>query len=115
MKLTVTAFMSVDGVVQGPGGAEEDPSGGFDLGGWLPPHVDDEFGAFVDSVIQRTGALLMGRTSYEIFAGSWGQITDSDDPVAVKFNAVPKYVASTTLDKVDWQGSRLIEATWPRR
>jgi dihydrofolate reductase len=109
MKLTVTTFLSVDGVMQGPGGPDEDRSGGFDRGGWLVPHFDEELGEFMDGVFQRADALLLGRGTYEIFAGSWGQMDEVESPVSVGMNRLPKHVASTTLDTVEWENSRLIE------
>jgi len=109
MKLTVTTFLSVDGVMQGPGGPDEDRSGGFERGGWVMPHFDEELGAFLDGVFQRADALLLGRGTYEIFAGSWGQMDEVESTVAVAMNALPKHVASTTLDTVEWENSQLIE------
>ena len=107
-KLVVGAFVTVDGVMQSPGGPDEDREGGFEHGGWLVPHFDDELGAFMDGLVGRSDALLLGRKTYEIFARWWPHQPD-DDPMAAKLNAVPKYVASRTLQSVDWANTTLLE------
>jgi dihydrofolate reductase len=108
-KLVVGTFLTLDGVMQGPGGPEEDTEGGFEHGGWSVPFWgDDRMGEFMDESMGRAEALLLGRKTYEIFAGHWPNVGD-DDPMAAKLNSVEKYVASTTLDSVDWQNSTLLE------
>ena len=97
MRLTTVTNVSVDGVMQGLGGPEEDASGGFERGGWALPLFDDEAGAFLGQVYQRADAFLFGRRTYEIFAGHWGLIDDPDNPIASALNGRPKYVVSATL------------------
>jgi len=108
MKLTTVTNVSVDGVMQGLGGSEEDTSGGFERGGWALPLFDDEAGAFLGQVFQRAGAFLFGRRTYEIFAGYWRLIEDPDNPIASALNARPKYVASTTLTDPEWAGTTVL-------
>jgi dihydrofolate reductase len=107
MKLVVGTFLSLDGVYQAPGDANEDTEGGFTQGGWQMPYFDDESGQIMNDNIARTEALLLGRKTYEIFAAYWPG-APADDPFAVKFNSVPKYVVSTTLQKTDWNNSHII-------
>jgi dihydrofolate reductase len=108
MKLTVQTFLTLDGVMQAPGGPDEDPDGHFAHGGWSFAYDDDAFGAAVVDWMSRAGGVLLGRKTYEIFAGYWPQVTDPDNPVASQLNALPKYVASTTLSSVDWNNSTLL-------
>jgi dihydrofolate reductase len=102
MKLTLNMNVSVDGVMQGLGGPEEDRRDGFERGGWAMPHFDGETAALVGEVYQRADAFLFGRWTYEVFAGSWGTMADSDDPIPVALNTRPKYVASSTLTDPRW-------------
>jgi dihydrofolate reductase len=107
-RLVVSEFLSLDGVMQAPGGPDEDTDGGFAYGGWQMPYFDDVAGAAVDEGMARSDALLLGRKTYEIFAAYW-PTAPNDDPLAAKINSMAKYVVSTTLDKVDWQNSTLIK------
>ena len=107
MKLTSTTQISVDGVMQAPGGPEEDERGRFERGGWA--HFDDEAGAVMDEIFQRSDAFLFGRRTYEIFAGSWGTWPDpGDSPIWTALHTQPKYVASTTLTKPSWANTTVL-------
>jgi dihydrofolate reductase len=112
MKLTVNMNVSVDGVMQGLGGPEEDRSGGFERGGWAMPHFDSETAALIGEVYQRADAFLFGRRTYEVFAGSWGTgswgANQGDNPISVALNTRPKYVASTTLTDPKWADTTVL-------
>jgi dihydrofolate reductase len=108
MKLTTTTHVSVDGVMQGLGGSDEDRRGGFERGGWALPLFDDEGASFVGEVYQRAAAFLFGRRTYEIFAPYWGARADSGNPIAVALNTRPKYVASTTLTDPQWADTTVL-------
>jgi dihydrofolate reductase len=108
MKLTVNMNVSVDGVMQGLGGPEEDRRSGFERGGWAMPHFDSETAALTGQVYQRADAFLFGRRTCEVFAGFWGAMADSDDPIAVALNTRPKYVASTTLTDPQWEDTTVL-------
>ncbi len=107
-KLVVGTFLTLDGVMQAPGGPEEDRDGGFAHGGWSVKYWDDMMGSLIVEQMRQPDALLLGRRTYEIFAAHWPRVTDKDDPVASKLNSVRKYVASRTLHKADWNNSSLI-------
>ena len=103
MKLTLTQFVTLDGVYQGPGSPDEDPSDGFTRGGWMVPHMDQTFLTRAAGWLERATALLLGRRTYEAFAMAWPQNTDPDDPFAERMNTLPKYVASHTLTETTWR------------
>ena len=108
MKLTTTTQVSVDGVVQGNGGPDENRSGGFERGGWARPLLDSEAMAFVDQVYQRADAFLLGRRTYELFAGYWGVREDLGNPIVGALNTKPKYVASNTLTDPKWSDTTVV-------
>ena len=112
MKLTTITHVSVDGVMQGLGGADEDRGGGFERGGWALPLFGDEAAKFLDEVFQRADAFLFGRRTYEIFAGSWGTgswgANQGNNPISVALNTMPKYVASTTLTDPQWADTTVL-------
>jgi dihydrofolate reductase len=107
-KLVVTTFVTMDGVMQAPGGAGEDPSGGFAYEGWLVPYFDDAIGAQIDEWFTGAQDFLLGRTTYEIFYGSWPKMI-SDDQVSQKINFNKKFVASRTLADVEWETAELLQ------
>ena len=108
-QLVVGAFTTLDGVMQAPGGPDEDRDNGFQHGGWLVPYFDDKFVQIMTEWTTRAGAFLLGRKTYEIFAGSWPKSTDPADEIAVALNTRPKFVASSTLDTVSWNNSTLLK------
>jgi uncharacterized protein YndB with AHSA1/START domain/dihydrofolate reductase len=109
MKLTTVTNVSVDGVMQGLGGQDEDRRGGFERGGWALPLFDGEAATFLGQIYQRADAFLFGRQTYEIFAGSWGTWDDpGDSPIWTALNTKPKYVASTTLTDPQWADTTVL-------
>ncbi|SFW92134.1 dihydrofolate reductase family protein [Amycolatopsis australiensis] len=107
MKLTTVTQLTIDGVVQGNGGAsDEDRRNGFDRGGWVKGAGDDATRAFITRIYQRADAFLFGRRTYDLFAGSWGVLPGH--PIGAALEAAPKYVASTTLATPEWAGTTVL-------
>ncbi len=100
--LTANLFITLDGVYQAPGGPEEDREGGFEFGGWQAAYFDDETGEAIGAGIDRMDALLLGRKTYDIFAGFWPH---QEDHIGTTFNALPKFVVSESLTKPEWEGT----------
>jgi len=108
-KLVVLSFITLDGVMQAPGGPEEDPTGGFEHGGWVAGYFDDFLGQVMDEQMRKPFDLLLGRKTYEIFAAHWPYVKTKEDPIAAGINNAKKYVASKTMKKLDWSNSELIK------
>jgi dihydrofolate reductase len=104
-RLHVNTFVSLDGVMQAPGGPHEDPTRGFALGGWNVPYWDDVMGEAMGADFGTTYDLLLGRKTYDIFAAHWPHLEDS---VAQQLNKMRKYVASRTLTTADWEGTTIM-------
>jgi dihydrofolate reductase len=109
-ELVVNTFLTLDGVMQAPGGPEEDPSGGFEHGGWSFGYWDEQMQGMMGESMSKPFDLVLGRKTYEIFAAHWPH---TDDPGADVLNNATKHVASTTLDELDWENSNLIEGEVP--
>ena len=108
-KVILNMQLSLDGVMQGPGGPEEDTSGGFEHGGWAMDYYDESMGKASSLGMESADGLLIGRRTYDIFAGYWPNQPD-DAPFASFLNSVPKYVASTTLpEPLEWNNSHLLK------
>lgn len=107
-KLIASTFVSLDGILQAPGGPEEDPTGGFRFGGWMFDYADDTMDLAAAGFDGKNRELVLGRRTYEIFAAYW-PYQPKDDPIGVTFNATRKYVASRTLKSLDWHNATLLE------
>lgn len=107
-KIIVGAFVSLDGIMQAPGGPQEDPVGGFKYGGWVVPYFDETLGEAVGEMFAKPFDLLLGRKTYDIFAAHW-PFVGADDPIGSLFGRITKYVATRNPDlKLDWQNSRTL-------
>ncbi len=107
-ELTVTTFVSVDGVMQAPGGPKEDTTGDFRYGGWVFPHAGADMGAIMVEIFSKADAFLLGRGTYDLFAAHWPRVTDPHDPIAGKLNALPKHVVSRTRQSFEWRNTSLV-------
>ncbi len=107
MRLSIQTFLTLDGVMQAPGGPEEDPRRGFSHGGWQAPFPDPMVGEAVDELTRHASAFLLGRRTYDIFRGHWPDQTDPANPIATAINSLPKHVASRSLGAGDvtWRGA----------
>jgi dihydrofolate reductase len=105
-KLVVSTFVSLDGVMQGPGGPGEDDSHGFPHGGWLPPHVDEGFGRIMGEQLERADGMLLGRRSYDILSSHWPSVPDEEG--GAKINSMPKYVTTRTPMTAEWRNTRVL-------
>ena len=104
-ELTITTFVSLDGVMQAPGVPTEDTSGNFLYGGWVFPLADADMGTIITGIFGKADAFLLGRGTYDIFAAYWPRITDPNNLIAVKLNSLPKYVASRTRSAFTWNNT----------
>lgn len=110
MLLSVNVFVSLDGIMQAPGAPGEDPSNGFDRGGWLVPHASEHTNEVVEGWFREADAFLFGRTSYGLLRGYWPKVTAPDDPIATRLNTLPKYVVSAILTdgEADWSPTTVL-------
>jgi dihydrofolate reductase len=108
MKITLTGFVTLDGVSQGPGSPTEDTSDGFTAGGWLVPYLDELFVRSTSRWLDLADGLLLGRRTYQAFARDWPRITDPDDPFTERMNSLPKYVVTNTLTEGTWHPTTVL-------
>jgi dihydrofolate reductase len=110
-KLIVAEHISLDGVIQSPGGPEEDPSGEFRLGGWIVPYADEAGGQELQDLLSQRFELLLGRSTYDIWAAYWPHVPadSASHPIAERFNSVPKHVATRRPDTLHWQNSHALK------
>ncbi|MDX3099503.1 dihydrofolate reductase family protein [Nonomuraea angiospora] len=105
-KLVVSTFLSLDGVMQGPGGRGEDDSNGFPHGGWLPPYVDEGFGRIMGEQIERADGMLLGRRSYDILSSHWPNVPDEEG--GAEINGMAKYVTTRTPMTAEWRNTQVL-------
>ena len=108
MRITLTEFVTLDGVSQGPGSPTEDTSDGFTRGGWFVPHLDQQFVRRASEWLDLADGLLLGRRTYDAFARDWPQITDPDDPFTERMNSLPKYVVTNTPIEPTWNPTTVL-------
>ncbi|TDD56496.1 dihydrofolate reductase [Nonomuraea terrae] len=108
MRITLATFQSLDGVIQAPGTPLEDTSDGFEHGGWQFPYADADLETYGSKWFAEADGFLLGRRTYEIFANYWPTVTDENNLIAARLNALPKYVVSATLNSVEWHNTTLI-------
>ncbi len=104
-ELTMTTFLSLDGVMQSPGMPEEDLSGNFLYGGWLVPHADADMGKTMIEIFSKADAFLLGRATYDIFSAYWPKVTNPANLIAAKLNSLPKFVASRSRRTFSWHNT----------
>ena len=111
--VTIATFLTLDGIMQAPGGPDEDRDDGFEHGGWSFPYFSDDMGTAIEEQFSRADCFLLGRRTYEIFAASWPSFPEDTDPIASRLNNLPKYVVSTTLADAEWHNSTVISGDLP--
>jgi dihydrofolate reductase len=112
-ELTITTFLTLDGVMQAPGGPTEDTSGNFTHGGWVFPYFDTDMGEIMNGIFEKVDAFLLGHTTYDLFAGHWPKVTDEKDVIAHNLNTLPKYVASRSAQNLTWHNSKPVRDVVP--
>jgi len=112
-ELTITTFLTLDGVMQAPGGPTEDTSGNFNRGGWVFSYFDTDMGEIMTGIFGKVDAFLLGRGTYDIFAGYFPKVTDEKDVIAHKLNTLPKYIASRSAQNFTWHNSKPVRDVVP--